>query len=43
MPALEELEEVYLQARGDKDFMAELSYLQRNSWAGQRPSPTPGG
>lgn len=29
MPALEELEEAYLQARNDKDFMAELAYLQR--------------
>ena len=29
MPALEELEEVYLKARSDKDFMAELAYLQR--------------
>lgn len=37
MPALEELEEVYLQARGDKDFMAELAYLQR-TFVG-RPTP----
>ncbi len=29
MPALDELEEVYLKARGDKEFMAELAYLQR--------------
>lgn len=29
MPALEELEEAYLQARNDKEFMAELAYLQR--------------
>ncbi len=29
MPALEELEEIYLQARNDKDFMAELAYYQR--------------
>jgi len=37
MPALEELEEVYLQARNDKDFMAELAYLQR-TFIG-RPTP----
>ncbi len=37
MPALEELEEVYLLARGDKDFMAELAYLQR-TFVG-RPTP----
>jgi tryptophan synthase beta chain len=37
MPALEELEEVYLQARGDRDFMAELEYLQR-TFVG-RPTP----
>jgi tryptophan synthase beta chain len=29
MPALDELEEAYLLARNDKDFMAELAYLQR--------------
>ena len=37
MPALEELEEVYLQARGDRDFMGELEYLQR-TFVG-RPTP----
>jgi tryptophan synthase beta chain len=37
MPALEELEESYLQARNDKDFMAELAYLQQ-SYVG-RPTP----
>ena len=37
MPALEELEEVYLQARNDKEFMAELAYLQR-TFIG-RPTP----
>ncbi|CAN5436012.1 tryptophan synthase subunit beta [soil metagenome] len=37
MPALEELEEAYLKARGDKDFMAELAYLQR-TFVG-RPTP----
>jgi tryptophan synthase beta chain len=37
MPALEELEEAYLLARGDKDFMAELAYLQR-TFVG-RPTP----
>lgn len=37
MPALEELEEAYLQARNDPDFMAELAYLQR-SFVG-RPTP----
>lgn len=29
MPALDELEEAYLQARNDKSFMEELAYLQR--------------
>ncbi len=29
MPALDELEEAYLKARGDAAFMAELAYLQR--------------
>jgi tryptophan synthase beta chain len=29
MPALDELEESYLKARGDKEFLAELAYLQR--------------
>jgi tryptophan synthase beta chain len=29
MPALEELEETYLKATGDKEFQAELAYLQR--------------
>ncbi len=29
MPALEELEEVYLKAIGDPDFLKELAYLQR--------------
>ena len=37
MPALEELEEVYLKARGDDDFMRELAYLQR-TFIG-RPTP----
>lgn len=37
MPALEELEEIYLQARSDKDFMAELAYYQR-AFVG-RPTP----
>ena len=37
MPALDELEEAYLQARNDKDFMAELAYLQR-TFIG-RPTP----
>jgi tryptophan synthase beta chain len=37
MPALEELEEAYLKARNDKDFMAELAYLQR-TFVG-RPTP----
>lgn len=37
MPALDELEEAYLQARNDKEFMAELAYLQR-SYVG-RPTP----
>ena len=37
MPALEELEEAYLQARNDKEFMAELAYLQR-TFIG-RPTP----
>ena len=37
MPALDELEEAYLRARGDADFMAELEYLQR-TFVG-RPTP----
>jgi tryptophan synthase beta chain len=37
MPALDELEEAYLTARGDRDFMAELAYLQR-TFVG-RPTP----
>lgn len=37
MPALDELEETYLQARNDKEFMAELAYLQR-TFIG-RPTP----
>jgi len=37
MPALDELEEAYLQARNDKEFMAELAYLQR-TFVG-RPTP----
>ena len=37
MPALDELEEFYLQARNDKEFMAELAYLQR-TFIG-RPTP----
>ena len=37
MPALEELEEAYLNARNDRDFMAELAYYQR-SFVG-RPTP----
>ncbi len=37
MPALEELEEAYLQARNDKEFMAELGHLQR-TFVG-RPTP----
>ena len=37
MPALEELEEAYLRARNDDDFMQELAYLQR-SFVG-RPTP----
>ncbi|MEX1020119.1 MAG: tryptophan synthase subunit beta [Litorilinea sp.] len=37
MPALDELEEAYLQARNDSDFMAELAYYQR-SFIG-RPTP----
>ncbi len=37
MPALDELEESYLQARNDKEFMAELAYLQR-TFVG-RPTP----
>jgi tryptophan synthase beta chain len=37
MPALDELEEAYLLARSDKDFMAELAYLQR-TFVG-RPTP----
>lgn len=37
MPALDELEEAYLQARNDRDFMAELAYLQR-TYVG-RPTP----
>ncbi|MCL4864014.1 MAG: tryptophan synthase subunit beta [Caldilineaceae bacterium] len=37
MPALDELEEAYLQARNDRDFMAELAYYQR-TFVG-RPTP----
>ena len=37
MPALDELEEAYLKARGDQEFMAELAYLQR-TFVG-RPTP----
>jgi tryptophan synthase beta chain len=37
MPALEELEEAYLRATNDADFMAELAYLQR-TFVG-RPTP----
>lgn len=37
MPALDELEETYLQARNDRDFMAELAYYQR-TFVG-RPTP----
>ncbi|MEM7535531.1 MAG: tryptophan synthase subunit beta [Chloroflexota bacterium] len=37
MPALEELEETYLKARSDREFMDELAYLQR-SFIG-RPTP----
>ncbi|MCB9136778.1 MAG: tryptophan synthase subunit beta [Caldilineaceae bacterium] len=37
MPALDELEEAYLAARNDKEFMAELAYLQR-TYVG-RPTP----
>jgi tryptophan synthase beta chain len=37
MPALEELEEFYLKARNDNDFMQELAYLQR-TFVG-RPTP----
>ncbi len=37
MPALEELEEAYLQARADEDFRKELAYLQR-TYVG-RPTP----
>jgi tryptophan synthase beta chain len=37
MPALEELEEAYLNARNDRDFMAELAFYQR-SFVG-RPTP----
>lgn len=37
MPALDELEEAYLRARNDRDFMAELAYLQR-TFVG-RPTP----
>lgn len=37
MPALDELEEAYLQARNDKEFMEELAYLQR-TFIG-RPTP----
>ncbi len=37
MPALDELEEAYLQAKGDADFQAELSYLHR-TYVG-RPTP----
>ncbi|MBI3960820.1 MAG: tryptophan synthase subunit beta [Chloroflexi bacterium] len=37
MPALDELEEAYLQARNDKEFMSELGRLQR-TYVG-RPTP----
>jgi len=37
MPALDELEEAYLQARSDQAFMSELAYLQR-TYVG-RPTP----
>jgi tryptophan synthase beta chain len=37
MPALDELEEVYLKSRGDADFQAELDYLLR-TFVG-RPTP----
>lgn len=37
MPALDELEEAYLKARNDKEFMAELAWLQR-TYVG-RPTP----
>lgn len=37
MPALDELEEAYLQARNDRDFMSELGRLQR-TYVG-RPTP----
>jgi tryptophan synthase beta chain len=37
MPALDELEEAYLKARNDDDFMRELAYLQR-TYVG-RPTP----
>jgi tryptophan synthase beta chain len=37
MPALDELEEAYLRARGDAEFMAELDYLLR-TFIG-RPTP----
>lgn len=37
MPALDELEEAYLKARNDREFMQELAYLQR-TYVG-RPTP----
>ena len=37
MPALDELEDAYLRARGDADYRAELEYLQR-TFVG-RPTP----
>ena len=37
MPALDELEEVYLKSKGDKEFQAELEYLLR-TFVG-RPTP----
>lgn len=37
MPALDELEEAYLQARNDQEFMAELAHLQ-HTYIG-RPTP----
>ena len=37
MPALDELEEAYLNARGDEKFMAELAHLQ-HTYVG-RPTP----
>lgn len=37
MPALEELEDAWLRARNDRDFVAELEYLQR-TFVG-RPTP----